>query len=63
VSAEETVRAWKDPDDRGDIDHPAGDIVLVPIGGLEELFLDTQYQCTVTVRTHCTYAPDCYYAT
>jgi hypothetical protein len=33
MSGEELVRAWKDPDERGDIPHPAGEISLAAING------------------------------
>jgi hypothetical protein len=33
MTAEELVRAWKDPDERGDVPHPAGEIVLGALNG------------------------------
>jgi hypothetical protein len=33
MSGEDLVRAWKDPDERGDIPHPAGEISLDALNG------------------------------
>ena len=66
MSAEEIIRAWKDPDCRDDalgIDHPAGRIELTDVtGGTDDTLvaLDTQFQCTETAWITCTYKPDCY---
>jgi hypothetical protein len=71
MSADELIRAWKDPDyrdgDAGGDDHtawhdgghPAGEIVLEPIGGnAVPVFLDTQWQCTHS-EYPCTVHPIC----
>jgi hypothetical protein len=33
MSGEDLVRAWKDPEERGDIPHPAGEISLDALNG------------------------------
>jgi hypothetical protein len=37
MSGNDLVRAWKDPDERGDAAHPAGDISLDDLSGAGEV--------------------------
>jgi hypothetical protein len=63
MSGNDLVRLWKDPDERGDTAHPAGEITLNALsGGLsdpESGMLDSFWWPTGCHQTFCgVYCPD-----